>query len=102
MSQTHRPQNVMSLLNSDGKAHPMENGLALSAAVLGLAAVISAIFPGLHLLSSWAGIAGVVVGGYAQFVSQTTGERFIAVIALGCAGLGLGLGIAHGGLWGGL
>ncbi|MDI5961924.1 hypothetical protein POF50_014485 [Streptomyces sp. SL13] len=102
MSQTYRPHDVMSLLNSDGKAHPRENGLALATAVLGLLAVITAIFPSLHLISSWAGLAGFLTGGYAQFVSQTTGERFIAVIGLGCAGLGLALGIAHGGLWGGM
>lgn len=102
MSQTYRPQHVMSLLNSDGKAHPRENGLVLATAVLGLTAVISAIFPSMHLLSSWAGLAGILAGGYGQFVSQTTGERFVAVIGLGLAGLGFALGLAHGGLWGGL
>jgi hypothetical protein len=102
MSQTFRPQHVMSLLNSDGKSHPRENGLAVAALVLGLVAVFSAISPGLHLLTSWAGLAGILCGGYAQFVSQTTGERFVAIIGLGCAGLGFALGVAHGGLWGGL
>ncbi len=102
MSQTFRPQQVMSLLNSDGKAHPRENGLAVAGLVLGLVSVVSAIFPALHLLTSWTGVVGIVCCAYAQFISQTTGERFLAVIGLGCSGLGFALGVAHGGLWGGL
>ncbi len=100
MAQTIRPLNVLSLLNSDGKAHPRENSLVLATAVLGLVAIISAFFPSLHLLSSWAGLAGILTGGYGQFVSATTGERFVLIIALGASGVGLFIGVAHGGLWG--
>ncbi len=99
MAQTIRP---LALLNTDGKAHPRENSLVLATAVLGLTAVISAFFPSLHLLSSWTGLAGVLTGGYGQFVSVTTGERLVLIITLGAAAVGLFIGVAHGGLWGGL
>jgi ABC-type dipeptide/oligopeptide/nickel transport system permease subunit len=102
MAQTFRPQNVLSLLNSDGKPHPRENSFALATAVLGVVAAISAIFPQLHLLSSWTGLAGIFTGGYGQFISATTGERFVLIIGLGAAAVGFFLGVAHGGLWGGL
>lgn len=102
MAQTFRPTNVLALLNSDGKAHPRENSLALATAVLGLVAAISAIFPSMHLLSSWAGLAGILTGGYGQFISATTGERFVLIIGLGAAAIGLFLGVANGGLWGGM
>jgi ABC-type dipeptide/oligopeptide/nickel transport system permease subunit len=102
MAQTFRPQQVFTLLNSDGKAHPRENTFALATAVFGLVAAISAIFPAQHLLSSWTGLAGIVTGGYGQFISATTGERFVLIIGLGAAAVGLLLGVAHGGLWGGL
>jgi glycine/D-amino acid oxidase-like deaminating enzyme len=102
MAQTFRPQQVLTLLNSDGKAHPRENSVALATAVLGLTAVITAFFPQLHLIASWAGLVGVVTGGYGQMISATTGERFVLIIGLGISGVGLLLGIAHGGLWGGL
>ena len=102
MAHTFRPQNVLTLLNSDGKAHPRENSLVLATAVFGLVAAISAIFPSQHLLSSWTGLAGIITGGYGQFISATTGERFVLIIGLGASAVGLLLGVAHGGLWGGL
>ncbi|MDH6127674.1 hypothetical protein [Kitasatospora sp. GP82] len=89
-------------LNTDGNPHPRENTLVGIAAVLGLIAVVSAFFPSLHLLSSWAGLFGIIAGLWGQFVSVTTAERFVLMIALGMAALGFYLGIAHGGLYGGL
>ncbi|MER7398345.1 hypothetical protein ABT381_22875 [Streptomyces sp. NPDC000151] len=92
----------LSLLNSDGKAHPLENALAAVTLVLGLVAVISAYFTHLHLLSSWAGLIGICTGAWGQFISVTTGERFLLIIGLGASALGFFLGMAHGGLFGGV
>ncbi len=102
MAQSFRPQNVLALLNSDGKAHPRENSLVLITAVLGAVAIISSIFVNLHLLSSWTGLVGILTGGYGQFISATTGERFVLILGLGASAVGFFLGVAHGGLWGGL
>ncbi|GAA2064931.1 hypothetical protein GCM10009801_09950 [Streptomyces albiaxialis] len=88
----------VSLLNSDGKPHPVENSFAAVTMLLGAVAIITSIWPGLHLISSWTGLAGVLTGMWAQFISATTGERFVAIIGLGAAGVGFYLGVAHGGL----
>lgn len=102
MAQTSRPQSVIALLNTDGKAHPIENSFVAATALLGAIAIISSLFPSLHLLTSWTGLAGIGTGAYGQFISKTTGERFVLIIGLGAAAVGFFIGVAHGGLWGGL
>ena len=86
------------LLNNDGKAHPVENSFTAVALVLGLVAFITAMWPGLHMLSSWTGLVGIGTAAWGQMISATTGERFVLVISLGAAGLGFYLGVANGGL----
>ncbi|MFJ4850649.1 MULTISPECIES: hypothetical protein [unclassified Streptomyces] len=88
--------------NSDGQPHPVENGLAVATLVLGLLASIAAFWSGLHLLSSWAGLIGLLVGAYGQYRSVTTAERFVFIIGMGLAGIGFYIGMAHGGLFGGV
>ncbi|MGW1196963.1 hypothetical protein ACWD4B_14180 [Streptomyces sp. NPDC002536] len=93
---------VNAVLNSDGKTHPVENTFVAVTVVLGAVAFISSAFSNLHLLSSWTGLAGVLSGAWGQFISATTGERFLLIIGLGASAIGLFLGIAHGGPFGGL
>ncbi|MCE7081485.1 hypothetical protein [Streptomyces sp. ST2-7A] len=93
----HAQRSPLSLLNTDGRAHPRENALAFVTLALGLVAVLSGFFTGLHALASWVGLVGVVVGGWGQMVSATTGERFLLVIGMGGSALGLYLGIVNGG-----
>jgi hypothetical protein len=85
-----------------GKAHPRENALAEITLVCGLIAVVTSIWPGLHLYSSWFGLVGIAFGAYSQMISATRAERFLNVIGFGAAALGFGLGLAHGGPFGGL
>ncbi|WP_035799408.1 hypothetical protein [Kitasatospora mediocidica] len=87
-------------LNTDGHTHPRENTLVGLTVIFGLVAFISAGFYNLHLLSSWAGLGGIVTGLWGQFISVTTAERFVIVIALAMSVIGFGMGLAHGGLWG--
>lgn len=89
-------------LNSDGKPHPVENTFVALTVVLGALAAISSLWTGLHLLSSWSGLIGVLTGAWGQFISATTGERFLLIIGLGASAFGFFLGMAHGGLFGGL
>ncbi|WP_441251250.1 hypothetical protein [Kitasatospora sp. McL0602] len=89
-------------LNTDGHPHPRENTLVGLTVVFGLLAFITSFFHGLHMLSSWTGLAGIVTGLWGQFISVTTAERFVVVIALGASLFGFGIGLAHGGLFGGL
>ncbi|GEB50765.1 MULTISPECIES: hypothetical protein [Streptomyces] len=84
-------------LNTDGRPHPVENSLATVTLVLGAVAALTAIWHGLHLISSYTGVVGVLTGAWAQMISATTGERFVAVIGMGAAAIGFYLGVAHGG-----
>lgn len=106
MAQTahHRPPSLRNSLrtvfNTDGHDHPVENTLAVVTLALGAVAALTAISPGLHVISSWVGLAGVATGGWGQLVSATTAQRFALVLGMGAAAMGLYLGIAHGGLVG--
>lgn len=98
---------VLARLNTDGRPHPLVNGLASVAAVCGLVAIATAAvtqldWADLHLIASWTGMAGVVAGVWGQFISVTRAERFVLVIGLGLAAVGLYLGMAFGGPFGGL
>jgi hypothetical protein len=83
--------------NTDGRPHPLENALVALTLALGLIAVVTCGFRGLHALASWTGVAGILAGGYGQLISVTTAERFALIIGLGMAGFGFYLGMAHGG-----
>ncbi|MBO8193888.1 hypothetical protein ITI46_19790 [Streptomyces oryzae] len=98
MAQAVRWNHPLSYLNTDGKRHPVENSFAAATIVLGLIAAISAWWPGLHVLGSWTGLVGILTGAWGQYISATTGERFVMIIGLGAAAVGFYLGVAHGGL----
>ncbi|MBV2354821.1 hypothetical protein KUM39_10655 [Streptomyces sp. J2-1] len=102
MAQALRPNTAGSLLASDGKPRPLQDGLMAGTLALGLLSFITAFFPGLHLLTSWAGLIGILAGGYGQWISVTTRERFGLVLGLGASGIGLLLGMSNGGLFGGV
>jgi len=101
MAQIMRPARPRTgLLATDGKRHPLQDALLAVTVVLGVLALATASFRGLHVLTSWAGLLGVLTGGFGQYVSETTRERFGLVLGLGASALGLFFGIYHGGLVG--
>jgi hypothetical protein len=102
MAQALRPNTAGSLFATDGKPHPLQDSLLAVTLVLGLTAFVTAMFHSLHLLSSWTGLVGILIGAYGQFVSETTRERFGLILGLGAAAVGFFLGMAHGGLFGGV
>jgi hypothetical protein len=104
MAQVMRPNSTASssLFATDGKPHPLPDTLLGVTVVLGAIAIISSLWPGLHLLSSWAGLFGIMAGAYGQFVSETTRERFGLILGLGASAIGFFIGMAHGGLFGGV
>ncbi|MDJ0466164.1 hypothetical protein [Streptomyces sp. H27-C3] len=102
MAQTMRRSSSISLFATDGKPHPLQDTLVAVAVVLGVIAFVSAMFHDLHLLSSWAGLLGILTGAYGQFISATTRERFLLILGLGASSIGFFLGMAHGGLFGGV
>ncbi|MEV6314186.1 hypothetical protein [Streptomyces sp. NPDC051776] len=91
---------LSSVLNSDGKAHPVENSLVAATVVLGVVAFITAQFSSLHLIASWTGLVGVLTGAWGQMISATTSERFLLIVGLGAAAVGFYLGMSRGGLFG--
>ncbi|MFE9771149.1 hypothetical protein ACFYOV_05645 [Streptomyces sp. NPDC005931] len=102
MAQAMRPNTAGGLFASDGKPHPLQDTLLAVTLVLGITSFVTAMFHHLHLLSSWTGLLGIIAGGYGQWISETTRERFGLILGLGAAGVGFFLGMAHGGLFGGL
>ncbi|MEU8654290.1 hypothetical protein [Streptomyces sp. NPDC048737] len=102
MAQALRPNTAGSLFATDGRPHPLQDTLTAVTLVLGAVAFITAMFHSLHLLSSWAGLVGIFTGAYGQWISETTRERFGLILGLGASGVGFFLGMAHGGLFGGL
>ncbi|MFG2195569.1 hypothetical protein [Streptomyces sp. NPDC048639] len=99
--QHHGPLSaVSSVLNSDGKAHPVENTLVAATLVLGVVAFVTAQFSSLHMIASWTGLVGVLTGAWGQMISATTSERFLLIIGLGAAAVGFYLGMSRGGLFG--
>ncbi|MEV6614596.1 hypothetical protein AB0N31_12120 [Streptomyces sp. NPDC051051] len=102
MAQALRPNTAGSLLATDGRPHPLQDTLMAVTLVLGTVAFVTAMFHSLHLLSSWAGLVGIFTGAYGQWISETTRERFGLILGLGASGVGFFLGMAHGGLFGGL
>ncbi|GGT25103.1 MULTISPECIES: hypothetical protein [Streptomyces] len=102
MAQAIRPRPPVSLLATDGKPHPLQQALVVVTLVLGALAFVTAMFDSLHLISSWAGLIGILTAAYGQYVSVTTRERFPLIIGLGASAIGFFLGMAHGGLFGGV
>ncbi|MFC8387971.1 hypothetical protein ACIA6T_11220 [Streptomyces sp. NPDC051740] len=102
MAQALRPNTAGGLFATDGKPHPLQDTLMAVTLVLGITSFITAMFHHLHLLSSWTGLVGILTGAYGQWISVTTRERFGLVLGLGAAAVGFFLGMAHGGLFGGL
>ncbi|MEV8088829.1 hypothetical protein [Streptomyces nigra] len=102
MAQALRPNTAGGLLATDGKAHPFQDTLLVVTLVLGITSFVTAQFHNLHLLSSWTGLIGIATGAYGQWISETTRERFGLIVGLGASGVGFFLGMAHGGLFGGV
>ncbi|CAL9496913.1 hypothetical protein [Streptomyces pilosus] len=102
MAQALRPNTAGGLFATDGKPHPLQDTLLAVTLVLGITAFITAMFHHLHLVSSWTGLVGILTGAYGQWISSTTRGRFGLVLGLGASAVGFFLGMAHGGLFGGV
>jgi hypothetical protein len=63
----------------------------------GLIAFLSGVVHAGHFVAVCVGIVTFLFGLYSQLVSATTAERWINVIGIGLAFVGVGLGLSHGG-----
>jgi hypothetical protein len=84
-------------LNSDGERHPLLNALTLVTLVLGIASFALGFIVRAHLPACVLGLLSLVIGLYAQLMSETREERMLIVTGLVAAFVGASLGLAHGG-----
>ncbi|MFW6692600.1 hypothetical protein [Streptomyces sp. MAR4 CNX-425] len=91
------PQRNIGLFASDGERHVAQDTLLAITLVVGALSLVLAQWDGLHVPATWAGLIGIVTGGWGQMISATTRERFPMLLGLGAAGLGFFLAMANGG-----
>jgi hypothetical protein len=92
-----RPRLPHITLNSDGRRHPVENGLSAFTLVAGLAAFATGFIVTQHMVATVLGAGALVVGLYSQLVSATREQRMLIVTGLVAGFVGVALGLAHGG-----
>lgn len=83
--------------SNDGQRRPMENTLAAFSFVAGIAAFAIGFIVRAHLAGTVIGIAGFVIGLYAQMISATRAQRVFIMTGIIGSFVGMGLSIAHGG-----
>src|SRR5215475_12868161 len=98
VSEQTRPRVPVVTLNSDGRRHPMLNAAAILTFLAGIAAFALGFVVRAHLVATILGAVVFAIGLYVQLISATREQRVLIVTGLVAAFVGLGLGIAHGGL----
>jgi hypothetical protein len=78
-------------------AHPRENSLAGITIGAGLVAFGCGLVPATHFAAVCLGIFAFFLGLVSQMVSATTPERWLNIIGIGTAFVGVALGLSHGG-----
>jgi hypothetical protein len=98
-AQTHggRPGAPRLTLNTDGQPHPMLNAFTVFTFLAGIAAFALGLVVKAHLAATILGIAVFGVGMTTQMFSATREQRVFIVAGIIAAGVGGGLGLAHGG-----
>jgi hypothetical protein len=94
-----RPRLPHVTMNSDGKRHPLVNGLAIFTLATGVVSFAFGFVVARHVIASWVGLAALVVGFYAQLISATREQRIVIVTGLVAAFVGIMLAFSHGGLF---
>jgi hypothetical protein len=92
------------ILNSDGRAHPVENVLAIFTLVVGLVSfVLGLIIRNTHagsaliIIATATGLVSCLVGLYVQMVSHTREQRVLIVTGIIAGFVGLAIGFSKGG-----
>jgi len=92
------------ILNSDGRAHPVENVLAIFTLVVGLVSfVLGLIVRNTHagsaviIIATATGLVSCLVGLYGQMISHTREQRILLVTGIIAGFVGLAIGFSKGG-----
>jgi hypothetical protein len=102
------PRFIKQGLNSDGRAHPVENVIVVSILLLGLVSFVLGMVvrnspaapTAEHVIATLTGLYALLVGLYAQMVSSTREQRVLIVTGIIAGFVGLAIGLAHGGFTG--
>jgi hypothetical protein len=78
-------------------AHPRENSLAGVTITTGVIAFAFGLIPTTHFAAVCLGVFAFFLGLISQMVSVTTPERWLNIIGIGTAFVGVGLGLSNGG-----
>jgi hypothetical protein len=84
-------------LNSDGRPHPVMNGLTLFTFVVGIVAFALGLIVRAHFAATVLGIVGFAGGLAVQLNSATREQRILIMTGIIAAFVGMALGIGHGG-----
>lgn len=84
-------------LNTDGQRHPVLNAATAFTFLAGIAGFALGLVVKAHLAATIIGIMAFGVGMMAQMLSATREQRIFIVAGIIAAGVGGGLGLAHGG-----
>jgi hypothetical protein len=84
-------------LNTDGQRHPMLNAATVFTFLGGIAGFALGLVVSAHLAATILGIVAFGVGMVAQLFSATREQRVFIMAGVIAAGVGAGLGLAHGG-----
>ena len=107
MAGTLRNGSGPSILNSDGRPHPVENALTVFTLVAGLASFVLGLIvrnvhtgAAVHITATATGLAAMLVGLYAQMISATREQRVLIVTGIIAGFVGLAIGLSRGGFVG--
>jgi len=94
----------LSILDTDGQPHPVENATAILVLVAGLVSFVLGLIvrnvhtgPAAHIIATATGLFALVVGLYAQMVSSTRNQRVVIVTGIIAGFVGLAIGLSKGG-----
>jgi hypothetical protein len=95
---THAETHGMRLtLNTDGQRHPALNAATAFTFFVGIAGFALSLVVNAHVVATCLGIAAFGVGMTTQMFSATREQRVFIMAGVIAAGVGAGLGLAHGG-----
>ena len=97
----------LSILNTDGRPHPVENVTAIVVLLLGLVSFVLGLVvrnshagTAVHVLATATGLIACLVGLYVQMVSSTRNQRVVIVAGIIAGFVGLAIGLSKGGFVG--
>lgn len=102
-----RTGQLLGILNTDGRPHPVENVTAIVVLILGLVSFVLGLVvrnahtgTAVHVLATVTGLIAGLAGLYVQMVSSTRNQRVIIVAGIIAGFVGLAIGLSKGGFVG--